>query len=130
MEQEPEQTALAKAISWLAIVFVGIFVFGLVLGFPLFLLYKFIAPFFGDDPMGHLTGIGKHVAWVAGFVVVVGTIGLVLTWLSEKSKLFARFLGFLFISILVFGTLAQWSEQAGRVIDQVVVLKCLFVECH
>lgn len=82
----------------------------LFVGFPLWLAYLFVSPFFGADPMGHLASILKHVGSLvlfAGTATLFLVVGMRAYGRWRPVRVVARFVGYAIVGLIVLGSLSR-----------------------
>ncbi len=115
--------ALIERLWTYAVVLVTLAIF---LGFPLWLAYSFVSPFFGPDPLGHLTSILKSVGFL---LLLASTAALVLVvamraysrWSSVR--MVAGVVGLALVGLIVLGSLSRCLD------DRDACVPSRYVEC-
>ncbi len=88
-----------------------------IIGLPIFALYKFIAPLFGTDPEGHLRSVLTNTLYLGGIVGGIIAAFMLGVWLYQKSNIARKIIGGLaviFVALIVVSSLSQCMSGSFR----------------
>lgn len=105
---------VGKAIEVVVKVAVTLVSLGVLLVFPLLFVYELIAPLFGSDPIGYAADVVSYLVALAVLVIVGGALFSAFILLSDRSKLFRKFVGFIVCILLVLGTINQCTGHSSE----------------
>lgn len=79
----------------------------------LWVLYKLIAPLFGDDPLGRIAGLLSYGVVIAAIVVVWAALLVAAFWLWERSAWFRALVIFAFAAPVILGVITSCSDHGS-----------------
>lgn len=112
-------------VAWNAIVV--LFTLAAFIGFPAWLLYNFIAPFFGGDALGHFKSVLIEVLKIAAVAIGISAFVMLVGRLSERWRAFRivlRALAYLLLVLIIVSSLARCISEGP---DQCVPSR--YIDC-